>query len=350
MDSHTFKSEVREWLEKSGKLKELQTKLRSDLIKGLSEKRKAKGNTAEVDTPVPEAKKAINSLVLEQLILSGHWYTASVFASEATFLEDLDPLDNPQTRPQKFPDGTIDAVLAGLDVSRALNSDQLRVAYYRRQDQSLLEVLLRTVSHAHQEDEKRHLLEKLGQIEEALISGQGQRRSGSERKRIAEMKDNVLKQALEESGSSAVSSEAGDGSSADSSRSDSVTMSDDEDLTTTRSRQSREIRELRTQLSEAQSKIKSLRTAREETADLKSLIEAQKKELERIKEKLDESDAQTRMPNANQTGVANFAPRSTQQIGGGVGAPELEFITEMRTKIDHLSSSGFAIEKELSRY
>ena len=84
MDSTKMAAEVREWLEESGILKEMQARLRAKMIERLMDKNK-KGNRLKNKTAsLPRRSAALNSLFLEHLLQARLWYTAAVFTREAT--------------------------------------------------------------------------------------------------------------------------------------------------------------------------------------------------------------------------------------------------------------------------
>ena len=78
-------AEVREWLEESGILKEMQTRLRAKMIERLMDRSK-KGNNSRLNNDFPPSKSAaaLNSLILEHLLRARLWYTAAVFTREAS--------------------------------------------------------------------------------------------------------------------------------------------------------------------------------------------------------------------------------------------------------------------------
>ena len=87
MDSTKMAAEVREWLEESGILKEMQARLRAKMIERLMDKDK-KGSRFKAkhasQPPRPPLSAAMNSLFLEHLLHTKLWYTAAVFTREAT--------------------------------------------------------------------------------------------------------------------------------------------------------------------------------------------------------------------------------------------------------------------------
>ena len=87
MDKELFMSEVKDWLVETGKVKELQTKLRADLIKAITNTRglKVKPATAAVSATSQPADCALDLLVMEHLMTRKFWYASSVLASEADF-------------------------------------------------------------------------------------------------------------------------------------------------------------------------------------------------------------------------------------------------------------------------
>ena len=89
MDSIRMAAEVREWLEESGILKEMQTRLRAKMIERLMDRNKKskKGNNSRLNNGSSSPSKsasALNSLILEHLLRARLWYTAAVFTREAS--------------------------------------------------------------------------------------------------------------------------------------------------------------------------------------------------------------------------------------------------------------------------
>ena len=88
MDKELFMSEVKDWLVETGKVKELQTKLRADLIKAITNTKGLKvkpATNAAVSATSQPADCALDLLVMEHLMTRKFWYASSVLASEADF-------------------------------------------------------------------------------------------------------------------------------------------------------------------------------------------------------------------------------------------------------------------------
>ena len=71
MDSAQLADEIRKWLEESGILKEMQTRLRAKMCEKMMEKEKAANNKAPLLQMHPgncAAAAAVNSLILEHLL------------------------------------------------------------------------------------------------------------------------------------------------------------------------------------------------------------------------------------------------------------------------------------------
>ena len=82
MDKSKFISEIENILHENGAIKELQTKIRSELIDILLNKRHL-----QPCKDITDSDKSINFLIIEHLMQNGLWYTASIMASEAEFIE-----------------------------------------------------------------------------------------------------------------------------------------------------------------------------------------------------------------------------------------------------------------------
>ena len=84
MDSTKMAAEVREWLEESGILKEMQARLRAKMIERLMDKNRKGSRLKTKHASQPRGSAALNSLFLEHLLHTKLWYTAAVFTREAT--------------------------------------------------------------------------------------------------------------------------------------------------------------------------------------------------------------------------------------------------------------------------
>ena len=84
MDSTKMAAEVREWLEESGILKEMQARLRAKMIERLMDKNRKGSRLKTKHASQPRGSVALNSLFLEHLRHTKLWYTAAVFTREAT--------------------------------------------------------------------------------------------------------------------------------------------------------------------------------------------------------------------------------------------------------------------------
>ena len=82
MEKEKFVSEIQNLLHENGAVKELQTKIRSELIQILLNKRHL-----QPSKEMSEFDKSLNLLIIEHLMQKGLWYSASIMASEAEFIE-----------------------------------------------------------------------------------------------------------------------------------------------------------------------------------------------------------------------------------------------------------------------
>ena len=97
MDKETVKEEmeekVRDWFESSGKMKEIQAKLRSELFEIIQSQLKTKQDLPLKATanpkPTPPLTKLVNWLVSEHLAQNQNWLTNSVFVTEAEIEETI---------------------------------------------------------------------------------------------------------------------------------------------------------------------------------------------------------------------------------------------------------------------
>ena len=77
MEKARFINEIENILYENGAIKELQTKIRSELIEILLNKRQI-----HPCKDVMDIDKSVNLLIIEHAMQNGLWYTASIMASE----------------------------------------------------------------------------------------------------------------------------------------------------------------------------------------------------------------------------------------------------------------------------
>ncbi len=170
MDSSVFAEELEKWMRDSGKVKEMRTKLRADLVEAIRGRRGPDNNRSNSSTSAPLTSRALNSLFLEHLLRCGMWYTASVFSSEGEFLLDSGIKSASAPGDSKLSDEDISRLLSALDLDGlARESEALRVDYYRRRGASLVECLLRAVDRSRSSSSSvGSLLNRLEEIERLI--------------------------------------------------------------------------------------------------------------------------------------------------------------------------------------
>ncbi len=148
MDKEEFASEIKAWLQDSGTLRDMQTKLRKELFEAMLLK---KQNQDRAEKETSESDKALNLLILEHLMQRGLWYTASIMTSEAEFLEPPPEIEQVTStsssykrhNPAKFSTQTMTNIL-----SRLKNNDliaklpEIESEYTARRNESLLGLCL----------------------------------------------------------------------------------------------------------------------------------------------------------------------------------------------------------------
>ena len=84
---------VRDWFDSSGKMKEIQAKLRSELFEIIQIQLKTKQDLPLKATPnpkpTPPLTKLVNWLISEHLAQNQNWLTNSVFVTEAEIEERM---------------------------------------------------------------------------------------------------------------------------------------------------------------------------------------------------------------------------------------------------------------------
>ena len=147
MDKDKFVREIETLLHDNGAIKEIKTKLRSELVQILLNKKQL-----QVTKEVTDRDKAVNLLILEHLMQNGLWYSASILASEAEFIEPPPEIETVLTSnagsfkrhtPAKFSHSTLNNLTRALDNS-LLNSEmkQLEGKYQQGRNLSYLSLCL----------------------------------------------------------------------------------------------------------------------------------------------------------------------------------------------------------------
>jgi len=324
MDSTKLAAEVREWLEESGILKDMQARLRAKMIERLMDKKK-KGNILKNNSAsLPRRSASLNSLFLEHLLRARLWYSAAVFTREATddfgcedsFVEK--PIEmkiddcHSNTAAQKVSEEHLSKILTRLDWPRRLNNDALRVTYYSRQDHSLAEALFDTVASDNgggvSSLDNDGILDKLSEIERLL----------ADRKRHGVIKDKVdsLKRDVEERSSAE-----------ENSRRSFVSSEGSYSKTPLNS----EVESLREELRKTNEELSALKEARmDEIEDLKRLVRTQSEQLEKQKAPRDADVRYERV-------------EGDQRVSNAVDG----FVQRVRSKVDVLYMDSNSIDKEL---
>ena len=147
MDKDKFVAEIEQLLYENGAVKELQTKMRAELVQILLNKKQPK-----VTRDLSNFDKALNLLILEHLMLNGHWYSASILASEADFLEpppEIETVTTPNAgtfkrhNPAKLERSTILNIIRALkNPGLACQTSQIELAYETNRSKSLLSLCL----------------------------------------------------------------------------------------------------------------------------------------------------------------------------------------------------------------
>ncbi|XP_059087755.1 uncharacterized protein LOC131884110 [Tigriopus californicus] len=332
-----FQHQLRIWLERTGAVRQLRTQVRAHLIRGLPHPHAIQG-PPHVPTPSPR-QRALNHLILERLMLGGHWLTASVWASEAHFLSTIPvsappvpraPHLEPPPLPAKLNDEALDTIFRHLQLGHGDQSEQFRTAYYRRQDVALLDIMLTALVPSVTAWDHRNIEPAAAPCPRPSDIGRDQTR----RDQLGQIKDNLLKQAAEESYASQASEPEAPPvcsvSSVSPSSVSSMCSNESGDTTTTPTMAAR-IQTLEDALAQARQEIESLRRSPAPVAELQALVNVQTREFDQIRHQLSTFNDSVLNP-------ASGVPEST---------PVLEFLAASRHKVDHLYQSGLAIDREI---
>lgn len=356
MDVPQFRTEIQAWLKDSGKLKEMQTRLRSEMIQQL---RSGKKQIQPPSRPPSAKKLALNTLILEQLMRSECWYSASILASEAHFPDDsappmLDPgpLNRDTFVPQKLSDESLSQILSQLEMPSRVDSETLRIAYYRNPSDSLLEVLLQTL--AGQDSgtlTSRPMLEKLDQIEALIRSKRDKNRDHELLNRLDHLKANLDKRSdTGPENYDSVHSVSEEGSSVASSSSRGLDTGATESRTARDNTHQAELEALKNELALTRRELDTAKATQSDLQDLKLIIASQKGELDRLRSALEVREAHKPQIPTRDLGFASAATnrqpstRCVPQTESGVG----DFLHQIRSKVDHLYQTSVSIDKEFS--
>jgi len=324
MDSTKMAAEVREWLEESGILKEMQARLRAKMIERLMDKNRKGSRLKTKHASQPRGSAALNSLFLEHLLHTKLWYTAAVFTREATddfgcedsFVERPNQMKiddcHSDTSPQKVNEEHLSKILTRLNWPRRLNNDALRVAYYSRQNHSLAEALFDTVASDNKGGvtnlDTDGILDKLSEIERLL---EDRKRHGVIKDKLDSLKRDVEERSIteEKSGRSFVSSEE----------------------SYSKTNVNSEVESLREDLRRTNEELTALKEARmDEIEDLKQIVRSQNEQLERLKVSRD-------------VDLKREPIESDQRVPNTVDG----FVQRVRSKVDVLCMDSNSIDKEL---
>jgi len=297
MDANDFASSLERWLRETGAVDRLRTQLRSDMALALANKR------SNVRRPTASAAEcAANSLVLEYLCRKGHWYAASVLASEAgqsvavSAPTGIDIHSQHQSAAPKLSDAELASILAPMDLSH-LDSENLRVSYYRQQEKSLLEALLELSNSGPSDSTLARLAE-------------GQERVGRKLERLRRRMDQQQ------------------ASTASPTPQNSISHDD----------QREEVCQLRASLNEAKEEARQLRTLCSEREGLREVAETQRETILALKEEL----KLVKESKVNQDEVPKELIVSQNEVPHDLKG----FLSQVRANVDSLYQKSRGIDRE----
>ena len=174
MDPEIFSLELQAWMQESGAVKELRTRLRKEMYDLLLKKKLPKEtkniNILNDKKTESDSDLGMNLLIVEYLMKKGMWYTASVMVSEAEFLEDPPEIEIVTTQkkssnstkmsehkrqsPSKLSDESIIKILNGVfnfDCKEMLQN--ILLSYYHQKDASVLSLMLKFVGNVLQKND-----------------------------------------------------------------------------------------------------------------------------------------------------------------------------------------------------
>ncbi len=146
MDKNEFIAEIQNLLVHNGSVKELQTKIRAELIQILMNKKQLQPNR-----DISDVEKTLNYVIIEHLMQCGLWYTASVMSAEAEFIEPPPEIEtvisnNSKTvtrrhNPSRISSTTLNNILRRLDLESS--SSLMLSEYERSRNKSVLSLIVR---------------------------------------------------------------------------------------------------------------------------------------------------------------------------------------------------------------
>ena len=170
MDPEKFSLELQTWMQESGAVKELKTRLRKEMYDLLLTKklpRDAKNinikNDKTTSKPVTDFDLALNLLIVEHLMQKGLWYTASVMVSEAEFIEEPPEIEVVTTAkkspnsdklteykrqsPAKLSDETVAKISNCIfDFDDETFLESVLLTYYRQKDASVMSLMFKHIN------------------------------------------------------------------------------------------------------------------------------------------------------------------------------------------------------------
>ena len=330
MDREKFSSEVKNWLLESGRIKDLQTQLRRDLVQFLLNRKPLKKKSPKPETSVKDA--SLNLLILEHLARRGHWFTASVMASEVNFgdLQNLLKtwsLGQETDTPPKLKDMEVDAILKDSKVFFWIGQDEqdrLKFEYYKSHDQTLLAALLTWIS-----GNRQHITNQDSQADLTLLKrleGLEQNLEREVRNRDVIRRVNATKKQLR---ALSLDHECSNASSAN-----EASLS--EAIISKQSLSIEEGDELKRELKDAKEELKKLRSNQIEIEQLKKTVKLQRQEIDQLRLIMRKSEREK----SDRHSVNRDTTSGTDQ-----GFEN--YLQKVKMKLADLSNSNAMIDEEL---
>lgn len=299
MDPEKFSSELQTWMQESGAVKELRTRLRKEMYDLLLSKKvpnESKNINIRNDRsskPTSEFDLALNLLIVEHLMQKGMWYTASVMVSEAEFLEDPPEIEVVTTAkkspnsdklseykrqsPAKLSDETVGRIsnqIFDFDCDQLL--ENVLLSYYRQKDASVMSLLFQFINESlqkvEQDDEQPS---KQSSVEILKDRRSGKRRT---KKEVKETKNSISTEDL-------TTTTAGTATSTeDVKKKKKERRKKSEDLSS--EEKTRILKKFQKQLIDARSEIESLAESKVRLSHLQAVIETQNMTLEELRQEI----------------------------------------------------------------
>jgi hypothetical protein len=351
MDPDKFSSELQTWMQESGAVKELRTRLRKEMYDLLLAKKipnESKNINIKNDRcskPTTEFDLALNLLIVEHLMQKGMWYTASVMVSEAEFLEEPPEIEVVTTAkkspnsdklseykrqsPAKLSDETVARIsnqIFDFDCDQLL--DNVLLTYYRQKDASVMSLMFKFINESLQKVEQDEDQSSSKKSSEEIVK----EKRLEKRRMKKEVKDPTTSISTEDVSTTTTTEK--DKKKKRERRKQSVDLSIDE--------KERILKKLQKQLLDARCEIEALAESKVRLSHFQSVIETQNMTLEELR-----MEIRTLKSRQNQLSDKMIEqPKLTER---SLLDPNLQtFVAQIKSSVDELELASHTIDTEFA--